>query len=121
MLLYHKYFKTSARKFLLQSFLYLTLLCLSYASNAQTWEHSYGGGGKQIGIQMLETYDNGFAVLGRFDFTSSNNRILLIKTDVNGNILWTKNIGNTTYSNAPLGFDVTKDGGFYYIWNNFSI
>ena len=83
------------------------LIIFSQFSSAQFWEHTYGG---TRGFNILETYDKGFAILGTTG-PLTNERIFLLKNDINGNILWTKTIGNGNYLNIATGMDKTNDAG----------
>jgi Secretion system C-terminal sorting domain len=94
------------RFYFLVSFI-LILLCNK--SFAQPWEHTYGGIGQHAGYNIIENYDHGFCILG--DAGSTNAKIQLIKTDVDGNMLWTKNIGTPGYFSSATGIDNTLDGG----------
>lgn len=106
-----KYFKNSVPIKSVQSF-YFAVVFIIYFQNcfSQTWENTYGDGGRQTGFKMLETYDNGFAILG-ITGPSSNSRIFLVKTDVDGNILWNKIMGSGTFFNGAISMDKTNDGG----------
>jgi len=89
------------------------LLCLLQIYNcnisfAQQWEYTYGG---TRGVKMLETYDNGFAILGT-TLSSSNERGLLIKTDIDGNVLWNKTLGSNGYITYTTAMEAIYDGGF---------
>ena len=95
----------SGWRILFLSFAFIFLDGISYA---QQWEYTYGGAGRQSGFKMLETYDNGFAILGLTGPIGSD-RIFLIKTDINGNVLWTKTIGSSLYFNGVFSsLDVTN-------------
>lgn len=93
------------RASILKLFFSLILFCCCRISSAQPWEHTFGG---TRGFKMMETYDNGFAILGTTG-PLSNERIFLIKADVDGNVLWNKTIG--TYQSNATAMDNTIDGG----------
>ena len=58
---------------------------------------------------FIEAYDMGYFIIGpNADYNYSR----VIKTDINGDILWEKKIGNGQYQCILGGIDQTKDGGF---------
>jgi hypothetical protein len=66
-------------------------------SNGDTlWTKTYGGTGDDYGESMQQTTDNGYIVGGyTHSFGAGNADIYLIKTDSNGDTLWTKTYGGT--------------------------
>jgi hypothetical protein len=75
---------------------------------SQTWPKFYGEPGRlDYCYDLIETYDNGFIMLGGYN----NQRTWIIKTDVNGNILWDKVI-DSNGSNTFFAMSQTSDGGF---------
>ncbi len=82
-------------------------------SNGDTlWTNTYGGAGADQGWSVQQTTDGGYIVAG---FTESyaigNLDVYLVKTDSNGDTLWTKTYGGTGYEK---GFSArqTSDGGY---------
>ena len=58
---------------------------------------------------IIETYDKGYIILG----TRINGKYgCLIKTDINGNVLWNKEIGNGQYLMFVNNIEQTYDNGF---------
>ena len=58
---------------------------------------------------LTETYDNGFFIIGpkaNFKYT------WIVKTDINGDILWNKKVGNGQYICILGSIDQVLDGGF---------
>ncbi|MDY0102905.1 MAG: hypothetical protein RBS07_08180, partial [Lentimicrobium sp.] len=80
----------------------------------QTWEKNYGLSGRFDVFQNLtESYDNGFLVLGATDYFPDT-RGWVIKTDINGNILYQIRLGIENIANEinlPFFIENTKDGG----------
>jgi hypothetical protein len=78
------------------------------------WTKIYGGNGSvgEQGNSVKQTTDGGYIILGVTNsFDSVFNEIYLIKTDANGDTLWTKIYGG----NGPVwGYSVqqTTDGGY---------
>ena len=91
-----------------------SLLFLFNATNGQSWEKIYGLSGRFDAFQNLtESYDSGFLVLGATDYFPDT-RGLLIKTDLNGNILYQIQLGIENINdelNLPFSIDNTVDGG----------
>lgn len=84
-----------------------------YAQAPDTvWTKTYGGVYWDEGLDVQQTIDGGYIVTG---FTSSfgvgGKDIYLIRTDSNGDTLWTKTYGGT---GDDIGFSVrqTSDGGY---------
>ncbi len=78
----------------------------------QGWEKTYGGDGSDHGFQVQQTIDGGYIIIGnKYIYEDTHDDIYLIKTDNNGDTLWTKTYGNTDYD---YGFSLrqTSDGGY---------
>jgi len=75
---------------------------------SQTWIQYYGYGHQPYSTYCLEHYDGGYILAGDIQ---SIHYGWLIKTDVNGNILWDKKIGNGTSYNAISCVERTLDNG----------
>jgi len=74
------------------------------------WEKFFGGSSDEIGQCVIETLDGGLVVTGSTSSFGNRQRVYLVKTDSNGNLLWEKNFGGTR---DDLGYSVveTSDGG----------
>ena len=85
-------------------------------SNGDTlWTKTYGGTGTDEGIDVKQTTDNGFIIAGiTSSFGVGNIDIWLIKTDSNGDSLWSNTFGGT---NNEFGNSViqTADNGYVII------
>jgi hypothetical protein len=76
------------------------------------WTETYGGSGDDCGESIQLTYDGGFIITGnRYSFITNSSDVYLIKTDANGESLWTKTYGG---KNNDRGFAVvqTPDSGY---------
>jgi hypothetical protein len=63
-------------------------------TNSTTWSKTYGGTGSDRGYGMIKTHEGGYAIVGTTNsFGAGIINGLLVKTDVDGNLLW-----NQTYS-----------------------
>ena len=89
------------------------------AADAQiVFERTYGGIDADHGSSAMQTDDNGYIITGYTesfgDSTSSN--VYLIKTNENGDTLWTKTFGNTKSDGGSEVF-ITNDSGYIIIGN----
>ncbi len=76
------------------------------------WTKTYGGAGNDHGWAVRQTVDGGFVIVGFTDsFGAGALDVCLIKTDAEGNELWSKTFGG---SGEEYGWDVrtTSDNGF---------
>ena len=81
---------------------------------AQTWPKLYDSGIRDDAVEVIQTYDGGFALLGFSSGSYPDRDSWIIKTDANGNILWERNIyGNTP--NQASGIAETPDGGLVVV------
>ena len=98
----------------------------SYGSGAQVyliktdrrgdtlWARTYGGAGWDQGNSVRQTSDGGYIVAGWTDSYGSTDQVYLIKTDSNGDTLWTRTYGGPDWEN---GVDVrqTRDRGYVVV------
>jgi hypothetical protein len=88
------------------SFLFLTsYFSLIYAQAPDTlWTKTYGGDSTDVGFSVKETFDGGYIIAGyTLSFGVNHADIYLIKTDINGDTLWTK------IYNIPNRWDMARD------------
>ncbi|MBF0302921.1 MAG: hypothetical protein HQK73_07765, partial [Desulfamplus sp.] len=87
----------------------------------ELWSKTFGGKNDDYGRSVYPTRDGGFIVTG---YTSSigagESDVYLIKTDSNGNEIWSKTLGgkSSDYGNSVYP---TSDGGFIITGNTSSI
>ncbi|MBI4929879.1 MAG: T9SS type A sorting domain-containing protein [Bacteroidetes bacterium] len=81
-------------------------------NNVWLWTKTYGTGQYVKPADCLQTSDGGFIIAGGISLPSNNNDGCLIKTDSNGNLLWTKVYGDTSSSEAFGSISQTNDGGY---------
>ncbi|MFZ8835368.1 MAG: T9SS type A sorting domain-containing protein, partial [Candidatus Caldipriscus sp.] len=82
------------------------------ASGNIIWAKTYGGGNYDVAYSVQQTSDGGYIVAGyTASFGAGSDDIFLIKTDVNGNIIWAKTYGET---GGDYAFSVqqTSDDGY---------
>jgi hypothetical protein len=87
------------------------LIKTDVSGNVQ-WAKTYGGINWDMAYSVQQTSDSGYIVAGRtLSFGAGYDDIFLIKTDANGNIIWSKTYGGT---NNDWAFSVqqTYDGGY---------
>jgi hypothetical protein len=88
------------------------ILSTSIISHSQTWPHIYGDNLLAYGKDIIESYDKGYAICGSNLKDASHFKFgWLIKTDINGNMLWNKKFGNWNVENSFIDFDKTDDNG----------
>jgi hypothetical protein len=85
----------------------IILIIFSDLSICQSrWVHSYHDNEDVYLIGILESYDHGLLLSGKYGANYSKYN-WLIKTDINGEVLWEKTIGD---GNNPIAFlDITQD------------
>jgi len=82
------------------------------ANGDTLWKKTYGGSEWERGNSVQQTADGGYVIAGRtYSFGAGNCDVWLIKTDANGDTLWTRTYGG---SGADGGYSVrqTSDGGY---------
>ncbi len=93
----------------------LFLITLNHLCFSQSWERIYGISNRIEEFRSLnETYDSGYFMLGAYHFFPDT-RGWIIKTDINGNVLYDITLGSGTGNsqvNYPNFIEPTHDGGF---------
>ncbi len=86
------------------------------ASGIEQWSRALGGGGIEKGYSVRQTSDGGYVAVGE---TASRGvtgagDVWIVKTDANGDTLWTRNYGGPGYD---VGKEVrqTPDGGYVVV------
>ncbi len=90
------------------------LLVKLNADGIEVWRKNYGGDKKDVGRSVVETTDNGFFITGyteSFTQDEEDSDVYLIKTDADGEIVWTKNYGTIKDEGGYEGVQTT-DGGY---------
>lgn len=77
----------------------------------ELWSKTYSANGYGGGFSVQETTDGGFIVTGVLVLQRSSNDLLLMKTDSNGNEIWTKFFGGTD-SDEGYSIQEINDGGY---------
>ncbi len=81
------------------------------ANGDTIWTKTFGGIYNDKCRSVVQTYDGGYVACGESNSFSIDQNIYLIKTDQAGNLLWSKNIGDTN-SQSPSAIIQTTDSGF---------
>jgi hypothetical protein len=82
------------------------------AFSQQTWQRTYGGPNSDRGWSVQQTTDGGYVIAGETgSFGAGNGDVYLVKTDANGDTLWTKTYGGTTIEEC-YSVQQTTDGGY---------
>ncbi len=81
------------------------------AFSQQRWERNYGGTGYDDGWSVQQTSDMGYIVAGYTECFGIGGQIYLVKTNAQGDTLWTRNYGGT---GEDRGYSVqqTSDTGY---------
>ncbi|MBC8314035.1 MAG: T9SS type A sorting domain-containing protein [Bacteroidetes bacterium] len=76
----------------------------------QSWQKVYFPNTGPWGV--IESYDNGFVIAGMYYSNFTVHWGLILKTDINGVVLWHKRVG--TYNDGTVVYDIkqTNDGGY---------
>ena len=76
------------------------------------WSKTFGGASREKGYSVQQTVDGGYIITGYTEsFGAVNEDVYLIKTDGNGDLMWSKTFGGT---GQDIGHSVkqTVDGGY---------
>lgn len=88
------------------------------STDALQWQNTYGGSDDDRGLDIIQTTDNGYAILGYSksvdgDLTENAgaNDFWIAKLDVSGSIIWQKSFG---FLGADIGYALTEtnDNGY---------
>jgi len=79
------------------------------------WDHRYGGAGYEKVLSVQQTTDGGFVLAGvTCPIGEGSCDVYLIKTDSQGDTLWTRNYGRTYEDDAKDVYQ-TADGGYIMV------
>ena len=104
------------RKITKMRYPFLFLACyysLSLAQGPDTlWTKTYGGSDWDVGYSVQQTSDGGYIIVGTTAFFGHGEHdVWLLKTDSNGDTLWTKTYGGTD-NDGGHSVQQTTDGGY---------
>jgi hypothetical protein len=86
----------------------ILILSLTVESYCQDWIRIYGQGKDAVGRYITEDYDKGYNIIGMINYYKYS---WLVKTNINGNILWDKRFGNGHFDVGSSNIEKTPDGG----------
>ncbi|UCE66689.1 MAG: hypothetical protein JSU85_01335 [Candidatus Zixiibacteriota bacterium] len=90
------------------------------ANGDTLWARTYGGSAREDGYCGQQTSDGGFIFTGStYSFGSGSSDVWLVKTDANGDILWTQTFGGA-YGEGGNTVQQTSDGGYIIAGYTFS-
>jgi hypothetical protein len=79
------------------------------------WQKLIGGDNDDVGNEVHQSQEGGFFVIGwTSSFRNGDWDLFLIRTDENGDTLWTKTYGGTGYDEGK-SLDFTQDGGLIMV------
>lgn len=84
------------------------------------WKKSYGGNADDEGNEIKQSSDGGFIIAGLTESYGAGSRdAYLIKTNSNGDTLWTKTFGKEKFDDS-WDVELTKDGGYILTGGSYS-
>jgi|GEM_PF-6434802 len=87
------------------------LLIKTNAFGDTLWTKAYGGTSTDVLISCIQTSNGGFMLFGSTtSFGATNRAIFIIKTDLQGNLIWSKTIGGDLHSNIGTVKQTTDKG-----------
>jgi len=101
--------------------LLLILLCLPMIGFGQGWEKTFDKTNSDIGTSVQQTNDGGYIICGTSGYSLSpgsfSGDVYLIKTDSQGDTIWTRMFGNIDINSWPQtqngnSVQQTTDGGY---------
>ena len=76
------------------------------------WTKHYGGEDTQVGSSVIQNTDGGYVITGSTEIDTYNQDIYLIKTDENGDTLWTKHYGDSILFDQGHSIQQIAEGGY---------
>jgi len=90
----------------------ITCIIIFHEASGQLWPKIYGNNIHAYGENIIEGYDKGYFICGSILRNASKFKYgWLIKSDLNGNLIWDKKFGDPSVENFFLDFDKTSDNG----------
>ncbi len=89
------------------------------SSGNTLWTETYGDSKSDGGEAVRITPDGGYVATGNFESEDSNTDVFVVKSEANGNNLWTKTIDKTS-NDWGRWIMPTDDGGFIIAGDNYT-
>jgi hypothetical protein len=97
----------------MKEFIFLIIFLFPFSSFAQQWPKVYGQYSNDATLSHIyETYDYGYMLCGAYTNYLDKTIGWMVKTDINGNILWEKRIGDYSYFTHTFCARETNDKGW---------
>lgn len=96
----------------MKKFLFTLLVCIPFFGFNQDFDNTFGGDSLDMGYSIQQTIDGGYIITGSTEsYGSGDADVYLIKTDANGDSLWTKTFGGPGQDYGS-SLQITSDGGY---------
>ena len=83
------------------------------ASSGDTlWTNTYGGPHTDWASSVAQIDDEGFVLLAKRETSASKEYVWLIRTDAQGDTLWTRRFHDDSFESRGIRVHYTSDGGF---------
>ncbi|OYD13836.1 hypothetical protein CH333_09875 [candidate division WOR-3 bacterium JGI_Cruoil_03_44_89] len=116
-----KQWESNKKVSLLVMVMFLRVVNLLAQAPDTLWTKIYGGTDLDVGRSVQQTSDGGYIIAGyTFSFGEGTSDVWLIKTDVNGDTLWTKTYGGE-FEDYSYSVQETTDDGFIIVGQTLSL
>ncbi len=101
-------------KYYTNDFIQVTDVCLieTDSNGNEIWSKNLGGTEIEYTVSVQQTTDGGYVIAGGTTLVSGTPDIYLIKTDSNGNEIWSKTFGGINSAESAYSMQQTVDGGY---------